>query len=182
MEILTVVRGCSFFTLHTRPEYFVSGYETFPRGSHRVMKHFGSHSEGLWNIWHIKKILGLRNIHGNWWVHETYLVLFIKKKSNLCSARLKLGYFHPIRQIHYGFSMTSSLKSGAKTWIFRRMELATTARSLAFLLDRFLWPFWLFQDGDHMRNRSWHYLGNQSNLSGRHIDSLLIIRGGCLLQ
>ena len=147
------------------------GHETFWQSLWGAMKHL-AYQENIGATKHSWKLMGPWNIFS----------VIHKKKSNLCSARLKLGYFHPIRQIHYGFSMTSSLKSGAKTWIFRRMELATTARSLAFLLDRFLWPFWLFQDGDHMRNRSWHYLGNQSNLSGRHIDSLLIIRGGCLLQ
>ena len=44
------IRGCSFFTLHTRPEYFDSGYETFSRASRWVMKHFGGQSGGLWNI------------------------------------------------------------------------------------------------------------------------------------
>ena len=47
---LATIRGCSFFTLHTRPEYFDLGYETFPAVSLRVMKHFGGFSEGLWSI------------------------------------------------------------------------------------------------------------------------------------
>ena len=52
-QVLSYLRGGSFFNLHTLLECFVSGYETLPRFLRGGMKHFGPSSSRVWNIFKI---------------------------------------------------------------------------------------------------------------------------------